>query len=119
MLANVYLHWFDKVFHRPSGPAHWANAKLVRYADDFVVLARYQGERLHGWIESKLEDWMGLRINRDKTRVIDLKQQGERLNFLGYMFRYDRDLKGKQLPISQRDHIGEGSETRAAESCGS
>ena len=94
LLANVYLHWFDKVFHRPSGPAHWANAKLVRFADDFVVLARYQGERLHVWIESKLEDWMGLRINRDKTRVIDLKQQGKRLNFLGYMFRYDRDLKG-------------------------
>jgi RNA-directed DNA polymerase len=94
LLANVYLHWFDKVFHRPSGPAHWANAKLVRFADDFVVLARYQGERLDVWIESKLEDWMGLRINRDKTRVIDLKQQGKRLNFLGYMFRYDRDLKG-------------------------
>jgi RNA-directed DNA polymerase len=94
LLANVYLHWFDKVFHRPTGPAHWAKAKLVRFADDFVVLARYQGKRLAEWIESKLEDWMGLKINRDKTRVIDLKQQGKRLNFLGYMFRYDRDLRG-------------------------
>jgi RNA-directed DNA polymerase len=94
LLSNVYLHWFDKVFHRLSGPAHWAKAKLVRFADDFVVLARYQGERLSEWIESKLEDWMGLKISRDKTRVIDLKQQGKRLNFLGYMFRYDRDLKG-------------------------
>jgi RNA-directed DNA polymerase len=61
LLSNLYLHWFDKVFHRPSGPAYWAKAKLVRYADDFVVLARYQGERLSGWIESKLEGWMGLR----------------------------------------------------------
>jgi RNA-directed DNA polymerase len=34
LLANLYLHWFDKVFHRVSGPAHWAKAKLVRYADD-------------------------------------------------------------------------------------
>ena len=41
LLANLYLHWFDKVFHRADGPAHWAKAKLVRYADDFVVLARY------------------------------------------------------------------------------
>ena len=42
LLANVYLHWFDKLFHRADGPAQWAGAKLVRYADDFVVLARYQ-----------------------------------------------------------------------------
>jgi RNA-directed DNA polymerase len=96
LLSNLYLHWFDKVFHRPSGPATWANTKLVRYGDDFVVLARYQGEGLKGWIESKLEDWMGLEINRDKTRVIDLRQQGEKLDFLGYTFRYDRDLKGRR-----------------------
>jgi len=40
LLSNVYLHWFDKLFHRADGPAQWAGAKLVRYADDFVVLAR-------------------------------------------------------------------------------
>lgn len=96
LLSNLYLHWFDKVFHRPSGPGQWANAKLIRYADDFVVLARYQGERLSGWIESKLQDWMRLEINRDKTRVIDLRQTGEKLDFLGYTFRYDRDLKGRR-----------------------
>ena len=80
LLSNLYLHWFDKVFYRPTGPAYWAKAKLVRYADDFVVLARYQGDRLNGWIESKLEGWMGLEINRDKTRVIDLKQTGAKLD---------------------------------------
>jgi len=96
LLANLYLHWFDKVFHRQTGPAYWAGAKLVRYADDFVVLARYQGEELRGWIESKLEGWMGLKINRDKTRTLDLREEGERLNFLGYTFRYDRDRRGKR-----------------------
>jgi RNA-directed DNA polymerase len=96
LLSNLYLHWFDKVFYRPSGPAHWANARLVRYADDFVVLARYQGEKLSGWIESKLEGWMGLEINRDKTRVMNLKREGEKLDFLGYTLRYDRDRKGRQ-----------------------
>jgi hypothetical protein len=34
MLGHIYLHWFDKVFHRQDGPGQWANAKLVRYADD-------------------------------------------------------------------------------------
>jgi RNA-directed DNA polymerase len=37
LLANIYLHWFDKVFHFRDGPATWAKARLVRYADDFVV----------------------------------------------------------------------------------
>jgi RNA-directed DNA polymerase len=95
LLANVYLHWFDKVFHRADGPARWANAKLVRYADDFVVLARFIDGRITGWIESKIEDWLGLEINRDKTRVLDLCKAGERLDFLGYTFRCDRDLRGR------------------------
>lgn len=95
LLSNLYLHWFDKVFHRALGPAHWANAKLIRYADDFVVLARFQGARLSGWIETKLEGWMGLEINRDKTRIVELRQTGAKLDFLGYTFRYDRDIKGR------------------------
>jgi RNA-directed DNA polymerase len=97
LLANLYLHWFDKVFHRADGPAHWARAKLVRYADDFVVLAPQQTPRLVGWIETKLESWMGLEINREKTRVIKLKQKGASLDFLGYTFRYDRDLGGRRI----------------------
>jgi len=92
LLANVYLHWFDKLFHRTSGPAHWAKAKLVRYADDFVVLARYQTPRLTDWIEEKIENWMDLEINRDKTCVVDLRQEKASLDFLGYTFRWDRDL---------------------------
>jgi len=96
LLANVYLHWFDKVFHFRDGPANWARARLVRYADDFVVMARYQGKELVGFIETKLEGWMGLRINREKTRVVNLGEEGASLDFLGYTFRYDRDLKGRE-----------------------
>lgn len=95
LLSNIYLHWFDKVFHRKDGPAHWAKAKLVRYADDFVVLARYVGPQLEGWIERTLEDWLGLKLNRDKTRVVDLQAKGQSLDFLGYTFRYERDLLGR------------------------
>ena len=96
LLANLYLHWFDKLFHRQDGPAQWAGAKLVRYADDFVVLARYQGTRLTGWIETKIEGWLGLEINRDKTRVVNLKEEGVSLDFLGFTFRHDRDLYGRE-----------------------
>jgi RNA-directed DNA polymerase len=40
LLSNLYLHWFDKLFHRADGPARWAGAKLVRYADDCAPRAR-------------------------------------------------------------------------------
>jgi RNA-directed DNA polymerase len=95
LLANLYLHYFDKVFQAPGGPAQWAKAKLVRYADDFVVLARHQGQSLRTFIETKLETWMGLELNREKTRVVHLQEEGASLDFLGYTLRYDRDLRGR------------------------
>jgi RNA-directed DNA polymerase len=95
LLANLYLHWFDKLFHRDDGPYVWANARLVRYADDFVIMARYVGTRIRSFAESTLEGWMKLKINRDKTRTAKLNEPGERLDFLGYSFRYDADLYGR------------------------
>jgi RNA-directed DNA polymerase len=95
LLANIYLHWFDKVFQRTEGPGHWAKAKLVRYADDYVVMARYIDNRITNWIESKIEGWLGLELNREKTRIVHLQEEGASLDFLGYTFRYDLDLKGQ------------------------
>jgi RNA-directed DNA polymerase len=40
LLANIYLHWFDVLFHRTAGPAVKYGAKLVRYADDSVPRAQ-------------------------------------------------------------------------------
>ena len=95
LLANVYLHWFDHLFQRADGPAQWARAKLIRYADDFVVMARYISPQLRNWIEGKLEGWLGLQINREKTRVVHLLDAGQSLDFLGYTFRFDLDLHGR------------------------
>jgi RNA-directed DNA polymerase len=95
LLANIYLHWFDKVFHFSDGPAQWAKARLVRYADDLVVMARYQGKDLVEYIETKLEGWMGLKLNREKTRIVELREPGARLDFLGYTFQYHKDRYGR------------------------
>ena len=97
LLANLYLHWFDALFHGLQGPAREGAAKLVRYADDMVVLARQWKPELTEYIESRLEGKFQLEINRDKTRVVDLKEKGASLDFLGYTFRYDRDLKGRAM----------------------
>jgi len=89
------LHWFEKKFYRSDGPGRWANAKLVRYADDFVVLARYQSRQLVNWIEGMLEGRFRLTVNREKTQIVKLHEPGQTLNFLGFTLRYDRDLFGR------------------------
>jgi len=102
LLANIYLHWFEVLFHRSDGPACWAKAELVRYADDFVVLAKYQGERLRAWIERTLEGRFDLTINRVKTKVVRLNES-DGLDFLGFTLRYERSV----LPGSQHYlHVG-------------
>lgn len=90
LLANSYLHWFDRSFFSKNGPATWAKARLVRYADDFVVMARYIDQRIIGFIEEKIEGRLGLVINREKTRVMQVKSEGATLDFLGYTFRWSR-----------------------------
>lgn len=96
LLANAFLHWFDRAFHGPNGPAQWANAKLVRYADDFVVLARHMGPRIVTWIEKIIESRLGLEINRNKTQIVKLQEPGARLHFLGYTYQYYRDLRDRK-----------------------
>jgi RNA-directed DNA polymerase len=98
LLANLYLHWMDETFHRKTGPGTWAKARLVRYADDFVIMARYVGNRITEWVERTVEGWLGLTINRTKTRVVRVVQtEGGTLDFLGYTFRYDWDRFGRRL----------------------
>jgi RNA-directed DNA polymerase len=96
LLANIYLHWFDKLFHSKQGPARWANAALVRYADDFVVLARHVGTRIKTFITDTLEGWLGLKLNEQKTRVVQLQSKEQRLEFLGYQIGLAPDLKSRK-----------------------
>jgi RNA-directed DNA polymerase len=60
-----------------------------------VLAPRYIGSQLTSFIEDKLEAWLGLEINREKTRVVNLREKGASLDFLGFTFRYCLDLKGQ------------------------
>jgi RNA-directed DNA polymerase len=95
LLSNVYLHEMDLRWHKEGGPKERYNARLVRYADDFVVLARYIGAPITDFLTGLLEGKMGLRLNREKTRILNLREPGQSLDFLGYTFRIDRSLKGR------------------------
>lgn len=124
LLANVYLHCLDRSFHGPRGPYRWANARMIRYADDFVIVARYQGERLRAWTEERVEGWLSLSLNRQKTKVVDLGKRGERLEFLGFEFGLTADLYGrgnlymrvapsKKSLARERDHLRELTSSRS------
>lgn len=87
LLTNAYLNWFDKAFYGANSPAHKLGAKLLRYADDIVAVAKEITPELQEFIERILEDKLGLKLNREKTKKVHLNQ-GEPLSFLGYTFRY-------------------------------
>jgi RNA-directed DNA polymerase len=87
LLANLYLHWFDRAVYGEQGPAHWAKVELIRYADDFVLLCRKITPRLESFVTEKIEQWLGLKINRDKTRISEVRASESGLDFLGYNFR--------------------------------
>ena len=69
LLANLYLHYFDKMFHGAKGLFRRVDARLVRYADDFVVIAKHLTGDVIEEIEQFIEGRMGLRVNREKTAI--------------------------------------------------
>ena len=90
LLSNIYLHWFETC-------AAWVAKRtnqvmsIVRYADDFVILARKLQGGFVQRIEGELEGRFGLVVNRDKTKVLDMRADKAALGFLGYEFRFVED----------------------------
>jgi RNA-directed DNA polymerase len=113
LLANSFLHWFDRAFFSTSGPATWAKARLVRYADDFVVMARFIGDRIIEFIEEKIEGRLGLVINREKTRVVQMQDEDATLDFLGYTFRFSRSHRPGGGPRYWRAEASSTAQKRA------
>jgi len=87
--AHIFLHELDRQFCGPQGPALAVKARLVRYADDCVILARDIGARMMQYVGPVLQR-LGLSLNRDKTRIVDLQEKGASLDFLGFSCRCDR-----------------------------
>jgi hypothetical protein len=81
VLSNIYLHALDLAF------ADGAHGRLVRYADDFVVMCR-SVEQAHAAqkLARKMLADLGLQLHREKTRVVDLADGREGVDFLGCHF---------------------------------
>ena len=54
-----------------------------------------RSRRLIDWIEGTLEGRFRLTINREKTRIVEMRQPGASLTFLGFTLRYDHDRYGR------------------------
>jgi len=82
LLANIYLHVLDtELSARGVG-------ELVRYADDGVVLCRSAAQAEHALAAiGEILASLGLRLHPDKTKVVDLREGCEGLDFLGCHFR--------------------------------
>ena len=90
LLSNIYLHWFETIVSL-TAKACGQVMSIVRYADDFVILARSWADGFLQRVEGILEGRMGLTVNREKTKVLDFREPHTTLTFLGYDFRMVRD----------------------------
>ena len=90
LLSNIYLHWFETIASL-TAKAMGQDMTIVRYADDFVLLAKRWKDGFLRKVEDILEGRMGLTVNREKTKVLDLDAERSSLVFLGYEFRKVRD----------------------------
>jgi RNA-directed DNA polymerase len=102
LLANLYLHPLDVLMEEGG----W---RMVRYADDFVILCASEAEaeaalaQVTAWVSEN-----GLTLHPDKTKLGDCRVPGQGFDFLGYRFeggrRYVRDksLRALKDKVRQR-----------------
>jgi RNA-directed DNA polymerase len=79
LLANIYLDQIDKGWKTIS-----RYARLIRYADDFVIITKYNAEKLFTQLQ-KLTEKVKLKLNNGKTKIINMEKEG--FDFLGFSFK--------------------------------
>src|SRR5713101_2855495 len=110
LLANIYLHPLDELMASRG-------YRMVRYADDFVVLCKSRGEAAAALAE--IRAWVaenGLRLHPDKTHVGDCRQAGQGFDFLGYRFEAGRRFVRKKSLTRLKDKIREKTRRTQGES---
>lgn len=99
LLANIYLHPLDDLMAARG-------YRMVRYADDFVVLCKSREEAeaalaiIRAWVADN-----GLRLHPNKTHVGDCLVKGQGFEFLGYRFEAGRRFVRKKSLDRLKDTI--------------
>ena len=101
LLANIYLHPLDERMLK-------LGYKMVRYADDFVILCQ-SAERAHAALE-EVKAWVAendLTLHPDKTHIGDCQIEGQGFEFLGYRFEAGKRWVRKKSLQGFKDKIRE------------
>jgi len=99
LLANIYLHPLDLLMEE-------SGYRMVRYADDFVILCRTAEEAAAAL--RQVEAWTtanGLTLHPDKTRIGDCRQPDGGFDFLGYRFEAGRRYVRKKSLQAFKDKL--------------
>lgn len=87
LLANVYLHLLDRSFRQRVERGD-LQGRLIRYADDFVLLTSRRPDREWAWVHQVLMR-LGLTLHPEKTRMVDARRAP--FVFLGHTHRWQFD----------------------------
>jgi len=102
LLSNIFLHEVDRQWCSSDGESI-GPVRLVRYADDMVLMARTESEAREAWatFQRQVED-LRLIIHQEKSRLTDLR---EGFSFLGFDFRRNRGPLYMWPRAKARSHI--------------
>ena len=112
LLANLYLHPLDVKLSE-------LGYRMVRYADDFVILCQTASqaqaalEEVKAWVQEN-----GLSLHPDKTHIGDCLVKGQGFEFLGYRFEAgqrrvrDKSLKGFKDKVREKTKRTRGGSLR-------
>jgi RNA-directed DNA polymerase len=120
LLANIALHGMEQLFgiysqNTSSNPPKERKylspsmrrgknkgIALVRYADDFVVIVSASScNCIETYVKPKIETFLhsiGLEVKESKTKIVNITQG---FTFLGFRFRYRKDLRNTTYYPSQ------------------
>jgi RNA-directed DNA polymerase len=87
LLSNIYLNLLDRIIDNPKSLFAKEGVRIVRYADDFILVSKSNLHRSVTYLESILTR-MGLRLNKEKSSMKNARV--ETLDFLGFTIRNAR-----------------------------
>jgi RNA-directed DNA polymerase len=106
LLSNVYLTEVDRMLEKARETTRngkFTRVQYARFADDVVILidAHPRNDWLVRAVERRLREELaklGVEINEDKSRMVDLKRKGGGFTFLGFEYRRILSHTGKWRP---------------------
>lgn len=98
ILANIFAHYVIDEWFEGMVKAHCkGEVKLVRYCDDLVICCEYEWDavRINTALAKRLAKFK-LKLNEDKTKVVDFSKtkKGTSFNFLGFTLYRGKSRSG-------------------------